>query len=61
MKNSLLNIHNLSTQTSLTPLNTEELMEIQGGVGPIQDAVSIFTHCLIYHTFESFYHCINSH
>lgn len=51
------------SQMALTTLNASELMTIQGGNGgsPIFNAASIFTHCAIYHTFESFYNCINAH
>lgn len=51
------------SKTILTSLDANELMTIQGGNGgsPIFEAASIFTHCAIYHTFESFYRCIQSH
>lgn len=64
MKNQLLNLQKLGSQetlTSLSPLNNDELMNIKGGSEPIHDAVSIFVHCLVYHTFQSFYHCIQDH
>ena len=68
MKNSFLNIQNLGSQSqllALTPLNDEELMDIQGGMADdptgITGFVSALTHCALHHLFESAYHCVNSH